>query len=64
MPPDIVRRLNVEARTFVEAPATKRQFAAQSVLTMPADSATLTMFLARELSRWRALVETAQLREP
>jgi tripartite-type tricarboxylate transporter receptor subunit TctC len=64
MPPEIVRRLNVEARTFVEAPAIRRQFAAQSVLTMPVDSAALTMFLARELSRWSALVEAAGLREP
>lgn len=63
MPAEIVQRLNVEVRDFVNTPEMKERFASESMLMKDLDAVALTAFLANELKRWTALVDEAGLRE-
>jgi tripartite-type tricarboxylate transporter receptor subunit TctC len=60
---DVVSRLNAAVNRLVKTPDMQQRFAAESMLTKPMAPEELTAFLARELARWSALIQEADLRE-
>jgi tripartite-type tricarboxylate transporter receptor subunit TctC len=63
LPAPMVAALNKEVRAFVNAPETKMLYEKSALLSMDADPATLTQYIASEGKRWRAFVEEKGLKQ-
>ena len=63
LPAPIVTRLNEETRRLISAPETRQLFEKSALLSMDADSARLTDYIADEVKRWRAFVEEKGLKK-
>jgi len=63
MPAPLVARLNAELRRFIATPETKQMFEKSALLSMDADSALLTKYIAGEVKRWTAFVEEKGLKK-
>jgi len=63
LPGPIVAKLNEEIRRFIASPETKQMFEKSALLSMDADSALLTQYIAGEVKRWTAFVEEKGLKK-
>jgi tripartite-type tricarboxylate transporter receptor subunit TctC len=63
LPAPIVTRLNEEARRLIAAPETRQLFEKSALLSLDADSPSLTGFIVEEVKRWRAFVEGKGLKK-
>jgi tripartite-type tricarboxylate transporter receptor subunit TctC len=63
LPAPMVAALNREVRQFVNAPETKVLYEKSALLSMDADPAALTRYIASEGKRWRAFVEEKGLKQ-
>ena len=63
LPAPIVDKLNQEIRRLIAAPETKQMFDKSALLSMDADSAALTKYIAGEVKRWSAFVEEKGLKK-
>jgi tripartite-type tricarboxylate transporter receptor subunit TctC len=59
MPPDIIRRLNVEVRKAMQLPDVKDRFALESIEPNDLDPAQFTSFVRSEIKRWHPVVKAA-----
>jgi len=63
LPVPIVDKLNAELRRFIASPETKQMFEKNALLSMDADSPTLTKYIAGEVKRWTAFVDEKGLKK-
>jgi tripartite-type tricarboxylate transporter receptor subunit TctC len=63
LPALIVEKLNQELRRFIATPETKQMFDKSALLSMDADSAALTRYIAGEVKRWSAFVDEKGLKK-
>jgi tripartite-type tricarboxylate transporter receptor subunit TctC len=62
LPAPMVARLNQEVRRSLQAPELKQRFERDLLLSMDADPAALTAFIAGELKRWTAFFQESGLK--
>jgi tripartite-type tricarboxylate transporter receptor subunit TctC len=62
LPAPMVARLSQEVRRSLQAPELKQRFERDLLLSMDADPATLTAFIAGELKRWTAFFQESGLK--
>jgi tripartite-type tricarboxylate transporter receptor subunit TctC len=62
LPPNVVGKLNAELRRIVKLPKTQAYFEQMALLSMDADSAAVTKFVADEYAFWAPLAKDSGLR--
>jgi tripartite-type tricarboxylate transporter receptor subunit TctC len=63
LPAPVVLKLNQELRRLIATPETKQMFEKSALLSMDADPAALTQYIAGEVKRWTAFVEEKGLKK-
>jgi tripartite-type tricarboxylate transporter receptor subunit TctC len=62
-PPDVVAKLNTALGQTLRDPVVKGEFAKQSMETSPGTQEEIARFMAREIPRWRQVVQRAGLKQ-
>jgi len=61
-PPDIVRKLNAQINQALASAELKARLQAEGAIAMPATPEAFGMLIAREIARWKPVVQAGNIR--